>query len=147
MKRLNEASDKVINKLYAKLSEEPPRNTDPMSRVTGVDNVQAMMKDINSNFLIKNRATEMMGKLTPKITSNTPIEILGSHIYDKCEPHVVPVSLFCTVFNHLDWASFAQIAEEQKKKAEFVGALTELRGQEVAAEQEADHLAGLPEES
>ena len=89
--RLDKASDKVIDKLYARMGEEPrKKNTDLMSRVAGVDNVQAMMKDINSNFLIKSRATEMMGKLTPSIslTSNTPMEILGSHIYDKCEMYL-----------------------------------------------------------
>ena len=132
--RLDKASDKVIDKLYARMGEEPrKKNTDLMSRVAGVDNVQAMMKDINSNFLIKSRATEMMGKLTPSIslTSNTPMEILGSHIYDKCEMILAPVSLFCTVFNHLDWESFARIAEEAR-----------IGKDEIAAD---DHLAGMPE--
>ena len=136
--RLDKSSDKVIDKLYNKVNnpteqqvKAPPK--DLMSRVAGVDNVQAMMKDINSNFLIKSRATEMMGKLTPSIslTSNTPMEILGSHIYDKCEMFLAPVSLFCTVFNHLDWESFARIAEEA-----WIGK------DEIAAD---DHLAGMPE--
>ena len=132
--RLDKASDKVIDKLYARMGEEPrKKNTDLMSRVAGVDNVQAMTKDINSNFLIKSRATEMMGKLTPSIslTSNTPMEILGSHTYDKCEMFLAPVSLFCTVFNHLNWESFARIAEEA-----WIGK------DEIAAD---DHLAGIPE--
>ena len=136
--RLDKASDKVIDKLYARMGEEPrKKNTDLMSRVAGVDNVQAMMKDINSNFLIKSRATEMMGKLTPSIslTSNTPMEILGSHIYDKCGMFLAPVSLFCTVFNHLDWESFARIAEERQAKAR-------IGKDEIAAD---DHLAGMPE--
>ena len=112
--RLQKASDKVIDKLYAKISGEPKK--DLMSRVAGVDDVQAMMKDINSNYLIKSRATEMMEKLTPTIplSSNTPMEIVGSHLYEKCGTFLVPMSLICTVFNHLDWETFARIAEERR---------------------------------
>ena len=49
------------------------------------------------------------------INSHTPMEILGSHVYEKCGIYLAPVSLLCTVFNHLDWRSFAIIAEERKK--------------------------------
>ena len=75
-----------------------------MCRVAGADNVQAMMQDINSNYLIKSRSTEMMRKPTPTISlsSNTPMEILGSHLYEKSGTLLAPMSLLCTVFNHLD---------------------------------------------
>ena len=75
--RLDKASDKVVDKLYKSVAE--PKNTlkekDVMSRLSGVDNVNEMMKDINNNFLIKNSASEMLGKLTPNINvnSHTPI--------------------------------------------------------------------------
>ena len=117
--RLDKASDKVIDRLYNKakdqtVQQQPPK--DLMSRIAGVDDVNSMMKDINSNFLIKNQATEMMGKLTPTISlsANTPMEVLGSHMYEKCGMYLAPVSLFCTVFNHLDWQNFARIAEERR---------------------------------
>ena len=112
--RLDKASDKVIDRLYNKAKDvQAPK--DLMSRIAGVDDVNSMMKDINSNFLIKNQATEMMGKLTPTISlsANTPMEVLGSHMYDKCGVYLAPVSLFCTVFNHLDWQNFARIAEQR----------------------------------
>ena len=117
--RLDKASDKVIDKLYSKAKDPtvqaPQSSKDLMSRIAGVDDVNSMMKDINSNFLIKNQATEMMGKLTPTISlsANTPMEVLGSHMYDKCGVYLAPVSLFCTVFNHLDWQNFARIAEQR----------------------------------
>ena len=116
VKRLNEASDKVNNKLYEKIHVKQPTNKDLMSRVAGVDNVQSMMHDINSNFLIKNQASEMIGKFTPTVnlTGNTPMEVLGSHLYEKCGVYLAPVSLFCTVWNHLDWQTFARIAEQRK---------------------------------
>ena len=77
-----------------------------------------MMKDINSNYLIKSRATEMIGKLTPTISlsSNTPMKIVGSHFYKKCGAFLAPMSLVCTVFNHFDWETFARIAEKRRVK-------------------------------
>jgi len=125
--RLQKASDKVIDKLYAKVNE-PKKSKDLMSRVAGVDDVQAMMKDINGNFLIKNRATEMMGKFAPTINlaSNTPMEILGSRIYASYGSYLAPVSLFCTVFNHLDWNTFSRIAEEQENKNNHLAEISEL---------------------
>ena len=116
--RLNKASDKVIDKLYKSVAE--PKKTlkqkDVMSRLSGVDNFDGMMKDINNNFLIKNSASEMLGKMTPNINvnSHTPMEILGSHVYEKYSVYMAPVSLFCTIFNHLDWESFAEIYETRK---------------------------------
>ena len=114
VKRLDEASDKTIDKLYVKMMDSPSK--DLMSRVAGVDNVKSMMHDINSNFLIKNQASEMIGKFTPTVnlTGNTPMEVLGSHLYEKCGVYLAPVSLFCTVWNHLDWQTFARIAEQRK---------------------------------
>ena len=110
--------DKVIDNLYKSVAE--PKKTlkqkDVMSRLSGVDDVNSMMKDINNNFLIKNSAFKMLGKLTPNINvnSHTPMEILGSHVYEKYGVYMAPVSLFCTIFNHLDWQSFAKIAEARQ---------------------------------
>ena len=42
------------------------------------------------------------------------MEILGSHVYEKFGVYMAPLSLFCTIFNHLDWESFARIANERK---------------------------------
>ena len=122
MQRLQKASDKVVNRLYAKINGKEAPKKDLMSRVAGVDDVQAMMKDINSNYLIKSRATEMMGKLAPTISlsRNTPMEIVGSHLYEKCGAFLAPTSLVCTVFNHLDWETFARIAENRRAKEDEV---------------------------
>ena len=43
---------------------------------------------------------------------HTPMEILGSNIYKTFGRYMAPISLFCTVFSHLDWESFAKIAKE-----------------------------------
>ena len=41
------------------------------------------------------------------------MEILGSHVYEKCGIYLAPVALFCTIFNHLDfWQKFDEIARE-----------------------------------
>ena len=118
VKRLDEASDKTIDRLYEKTTQQTTQQPkkDLFSRVEGVDNMQSMMQDINSNFLIKNQASEMIGKFTPTVnlTGNTPMEIAGSYVYEKCGAYLAPISLFCTVWNHLDWRTFAQISEQRK---------------------------------
>jgi hypothetical protein len=117
--RLDKASDKVIDKLYAALDKQPVAPNAPpkdiLSHMAGVKNFDSMMKDINGNFLIKNSASEMVGNITNKVgfSGNSPMEVLGSHVYEKCGFYLAPVSLFCTVFNHLDWGSFAAIAEKR----------------------------------
>ena len=120
VKRLDEASDKVIDRLYEKTTQQTTQQPkkDLFSRVAGVDNVQSMMQDINSNFLIKNQASEMVGKFMPTVnlTGNTPMELAGSYVYEKCGVYLAPISLFCTVWNHLDWQTFARIAEERKNE-------------------------------
>ena len=69
-----------------------------ISKVSGVDNVLNMMSDINSNFLSKNTTSELLEKcLTPNINTNqnTAMEILGSHVYEKCGRFLLaPVSYF-----------------------------------------------------
>ena len=42
------------------------------------------------------------------------MEILGSHVYKKYSVYMTPISLFCTVFNHLDWEAFSKISEERQ---------------------------------
>ena len=125
--RLDKASDKVIDKLYNSVKTLSVKQKDVMSRLSGVDNVNEMMKDINGNFLIKNSASEMMGKLTPNINinSHTPMEILGSHVYEKYSVYMAPISLFCTVFNHLDWEAFAKISEERQATDESTNDMPE----------------------
>ena len=58
----------------------------------------------------------MLGKMTPNVNvnSHTPMQILGSYVYEKYGVYMAPVSLFCTIFNHLDWESFAKISEARK---------------------------------
>ena len=117
--RIDKASDKVINKLYKKMnnSQNMAKKRFNIEKNSGVDDVENMMSDINSNFLIKNTASEMMGKLTPTININQPstMEVFGSHVYERYGIYLAPVSLFCTIFNHLDWETFSQISEERKK--------------------------------
>jgi len=118
IKRLNEASDKKVDKLYKSLNEHKIQK-DLISKLAGVDDIKDMMKDINSNYLIKNSASVMIGNLTPTIhmNRNTPMEILGSHVYSKFGSYLAPISLFCTIWNHLDWQSFAAIAAEREASA------------------------------
>ena len=119
IERLNKASDKVIDKLYDKVNNNKVNDKviekDLLSKISGVDNFEKMMQDVNSNYLIKNSTSEIIGNLAPSINidTHTPMEILGSHIYEKCGIYLAPVSLFCTIFNHLDWKSFDQIAKER----------------------------------
>lgn len=117
---IDSASNKVINSLYAKNSAKHTVKKDVMSRISGVVSVDAMMRDINGNFLIKTQASEMVGKITPAISSHTPMEILGSHVYEKCGMYLAPAAMVCTIFNHLDWKSFAEIAEQRKNDAEQI---------------------------
>ena len=121
---IDSASNKVIAGLYTRNSsgsaEKAPSKKvkkDIMSRVSGVTSIDAMMRDINGNFLIKTQASQMMGKITPAISSHTPVEVLGSHVYEKCGMYLAPVAMFCTIFSHLDWESFAEIAEQRKNDA------------------------------
>jgi hypothetical protein len=119
--RLDKASDKVIDKLYRATDKPtgkpnktaPVKQKDLLSKFSGVDNFQTMMGDINSSFLIKNSASEMMGKLAPSIDVSS-MEVLGSHVYERYGIYMAPVSLFCTIFNHLDWESFARMAKERR---------------------------------
>ena len=119
---IDSAFNKVINSLYAKNSakhtvEKAAKHTvkkDVMSRISGVTSVDAMMRDINGNFLIKTQASQMVGKITPAISSHTPMEVLGSHVYEKCGMYLAPAAMICTIFNHLDWESFPEIAEQRK---------------------------------
>ena len=48
------------------------------------------------------------------------MEILGSHMYEKCGLYLAPISLFCVIFNHLDWQKFSQIAQERQIQREML---------------------------
>ena len=116
--RLNKASNEVIDKLYKSAAEpiKPIKQKDVLSRLSGVDNFDGMMKDINNNFLIKNSASEMLGKLTPTTNVNSPtiMENWGSYIYEKFGIYLGKLSYFCVIFNHLDWETFAKISEARQ---------------------------------
>ena len=90
------------------------KEKDPYSRFSGLDDFSATIGDMNSNFLIKNSASKMIGQGV--FPTHTPMEIVGSKIYDKCENYLGPISVFCTIFNHLDWELFSKIAEERRKE-------------------------------
>ena len=106
---LEEASEEVIEKLYARV-QQSQQQKDVMSRIAGVDNLSKLKEDINSNFLIR----KSTAKFIPYANSYTPAEITGSLVYEKFGAYLAPISLFATVFNHLDWPTFAQIAEERR---------------------------------
>ena len=124
---LDNATEKQLENLLKKLqpTTQPKSQEDidiiniAVSKMTGVNDFQALMKDVNSNFLIQNKASQLMGNLS-SLSGNTPMEILGSHMYEKCGLWLAPVSLFCTVFNHLDWEKFSQIAEERQAYTELL---------------------------
>ena len=112
---LDKATEKQLNNLLKKVSK--PESKDLLSKMSGIDDFSAMMKDVNSNFLIQNSTSELIGKVTGKLPSfagNSPMEVLGSHVFEKCGIYLAPVSLFCTIFNHLDWGKFAEIAEQRR---------------------------------
>ena len=112
IERLDKASDAVVDKEFARLNKTvPPRAKDLVSSLAGVDDIQAVMADINRNFLIKNPLA--IG--CPTIT-RSPTDILGSHIYEKCGAYLAPVAVICTLFNHLDWETFARISDERRRE-------------------------------
>ena len=116
---IDKASEKQVNGLLKKLQPAKPRpcEKDLLSKMTGVDNFQNMMIDINSNFLIQNSTSELIGYITgklPSFTGNSPMEVVGSYTYEKCKFWLGPISLFCSIFNHLDWKRFAEIAEQRQ---------------------------------
>ena len=119
IERINKASDKTIDKLYSKFNHTTTSSSkkDLLSKISGVANFQKMMSDVNSSYLIRNSTSELIGNLAPTISinSHTPMEILGSHVYEKCGIYLAPVALFCTIFNHLDWQKFDEIARERKQ--------------------------------
>ena len=128
---LDKATEKQLDNLLKKLeAKTPPSATtqskscskDLLSKMSGVDNFQAMMSDINANFLIQNSTSELIGNVTgklPSFTGNSPMEVAGSYMYEKCGLWLAPVSLFCTVFNHLDWCKFAEVAEQRQAQTKL----------------------------
>ena len=75
-----------------------------------VDNVKSITKDLDSNFLINKQCNQSIK--IPIFTS--PIEIIGSHIYEKCgNTLLASIAYFSTLFNHFDWETCARIADER----------------------------------
>ena len=111
-KRLKEAADKKIDQLYIKYSENPK---DIVSRFAGVDSVGLLKNDLNKNFFMKELGGSLGSNFIPDITT-TPAEQVGSYIYDKYGLYIAPISIFCTIFNHLDWEHFAKIAKAKRRK-------------------------------
>lgn len=46
------------------------------------------------------------------------MEIFNSYVHEKCRIYLGPFSLFCMIFNNLNWESFAEIAEKGKTAGE-----------------------------
>ena len=116
IEKLNKCSHKEIERLYSKIVSPEKKVGDPISRMAGVKDINLLMKDINSNHLIRNSGSTMIGHLTNKMSfsSHTPMEILGSHIYEKFGMVLGPITLFSLILTHLDWATFQKIADERK---------------------------------
>ena len=77
-----------------------------------VDNVESVKKGLSSNFLIKkqeaNRGIEL------PLIENTPMEVIGSYIYEKCgNGPLALIAYFTTLFNHIDWEACAHIADKR----------------------------------
>ena len=72
------------------------------------------MNDIHSNYLIR----KTVGNLAPSsIKKHMPMEILGSHISEKYGIFLAPLSLFCTIFNHLNWETYDLITKERHEES------------------------------
>ena len=127
---LDKATEKQLDNLLKKLEAKSQTSAqaqkscskDLLSKMSGVDNFQTMMSDINANFLIQNSTSELIGNVKgklPSFTGNSPMEVAGSYMYEKCGLWLAPVSLFCTVFNHLDWKKFSEIAKERQAQTKL----------------------------
>ena len=46
------------------------------------------------------------------------MEVIGGKVYAKFGVFLAPLSVFCTIFQHLDWQRFAEIAKERKETEE-----------------------------
>ena len=123
---IDKATEKQVENLLKKLqptAQPKSCSKDLLSKMSGVDNFQQMMNDVNSNFLIQNSTSQLIGNMTEKLPSfagNSPMEILGSHMYEKCGLYLAPVSLFCVIFNHLDWQKFHDLAEQRRVQRELM---------------------------
>ena len=116
---IDKASEKQVNGLLKKIqpAKPAPCKKDLLSKMTGVDNFQNMMNDINSNFLIQNSTSELIGNVTgklPSFTGNSLMEVIASFVYEKCKPWLSDYSLILTILYHLDWEKFAEIAEQRQ---------------------------------
>ena len=96
--RLNQASEKTINKLYKSINDEPKisliKEKDLLSKLSRVNGFQGLISDINGNFLIKNKTLEFMGKLAPTF-DYTPMGRFWAHM---CMKKVVYTLLQCRYF-------------------------------------------------
>ena len=101
-------------KVENKNQQQQQVQRDPLSAIAGVDNLGNMINDMNSSYLISNG----LGRSNVGFGSHTPMQILGSHIYEKYGVYLAPLDLICILFNRLDWETFAQIAYERQKETE-----------------------------
>ena len=112
--RLKKASDKVIERLYANHIKKAEKNLnkDLTSRFLCLDNVESVKKGLSSNFLIKKQAISKGVELP--VIQNTPMEIIGSYVYEKCGNGLLAsIAYFTTFFNHFDWETCARIADKR----------------------------------
>ena len=118
--RLEKASDATVDKLYASykdISKINPNlgslpNSDIISRIAGVDSVEALKDDLNKNHFMQKLGGSMNGFL-PNM-SVTPVEQIGAYAYARYSGYIAPISIFCTIFNHLDWNNFSRIVEANR---------------------------------
>ena len=102
--------------LISKLSDQELINA-LVSKFAGVDNFEGMMNDIQSNFLVQNSASKLIGSKLSGITGTSFIssmDVVGSYAFEKCGFWLALLSVGCTIFNHLDWEKFAKIAEQRR---------------------------------
>jgi len=106
LEKLEKASDATIAKLFGCI---PSKSF--MSKATGVKDFEAMMGDIARNPLTSRRSQPASR------STYSQTEVLGSHVYERLGSFLGPISLFCIIFNHLDWELYAEISKEREASA------------------------------
>ena len=109
---------------------------DPLSRQCGVDNVNKLMFDLYSNPLIREGAQSTDDNEDVPTTA----EEFGASLYEKFGKYLGHVAIFCTIFQHLNWQRFSEIAEERKLQQQ-----QDPIGYNVQQQVSSDHLPIMPE--
>ena len=93
-----------------KTKQSKKKLADPLSRQCGVDNVNKLIFDLYSNPLIREGAQSVDNNEDV----STKAEEFGATIYEKFGKYLGHVAIFCTVFQHLNWQRFSEVAEERR---------------------------------